>query len=364
MKQLLLILIIALLGNIFPNNANAQGCVAIRSTGGVCTMDHAHGEHTDTLSKWEFNLNNRYFKSFRHFVGTKEQKQRVENGSEVINHQYTLDLTLTRNLNKWWSFSVDVPILANTRSSLYEHDRTNRFSTHSYGLGDVHFSAYRWILDPAKSPKGNIQLGLGIKLATGDYKYQDFFHKNDSTLVLGPVDQSIQLGDGGTGFPAELNAYYNLSKKISAYGNLYYLVSPREQNGVSTARGGAPSASSLLNGSSVMSVPDQYMIRAGLNFTEKNLTFSLGIKDECLPVHDLIGGSNGFRRPGYIISAEPGISYNLKRINLYAYVPFALQRNRTQSVADKITTKITGTYTQGDAAFADYTVNVGMSVKF
>ena len=33
-------------------------------------------------------------------------------------------------------------------------------------------SAYRWMFDPAKSHKGNIQLGLGIKLPTGDYRYR------------------------------------------------------------------------------------------------------------------------------------------------------------------------------------------------
>jgi hypothetical protein len=310
------------------------------------------------------NINNRYFKSFRHFVGTKEQKQRIADGSEVINHSYTLDITLTRNINKWWSFSLDAPILANSRSSLYEHDRKNRFLTHSFGLGDIHFSAYRWIFDPAKMSKGNIQLGVGIKLPTGDYRYQDFFHKSESTSLLGPVDQSIQLGDGGTGFPTEINAFYNFSNKISAYGNVYYLVSPREQNGVSTARGGEPSESAIEYGTSVMSVPDQYMMRAGINFNAKKVTLSLGLKDECLPVHDLIGGSSGFRRPGYIISAEPGITYNLKNLNIYAYVPVALVRDRTQSVADKLQTEATGVYKQGDAAFADYTVNIGCSVKF
>jgi hypothetical protein len=361
MKKILSILLSAAFIIIY-NDSRAQGCVAIRSTGGICTMDHS--AESDKPSKWVLNVNNRYFKSFRHFIGTVEQKQRVEQGTQVINHAYTLDLSLTRNLNKWWSFAVDAPILADSRSSLYEHDGKTRHSTYSFGIGDIRFSAYRWMIDPSKFPKGNIQLGLGIKLPTGDYKYQDFFYKNDSTKVLGPVDQSIQLGDGGTGFSTEINAYYNFSKHISAYGNLYYLANPREQNGTSTARGGTASASSIRYGSSTMSVPDQYMIRAGANFSIKALTISVGVRDECLPVHDLIGGSSGFRRPGYIISAEPGLTYNFKKINVYAYVPVALVRSRTQSVPDKVQTQITGVYTQGDAAFADYTVNVGFTVRF
>ncbi len=362
MKSILSILLCAIFVFSCSTRINAQGCVAIRSTGGICTMDHA--EQMDTLSKWSLNINNRYFKSFRHFVGTKEQKQRVEGGTEVINHSYTMDISLTYNINKWWSISFDAPILSNTRSSLYEHDGKNRFSTNSFGLGDIRFTAYRWMLDPGKSHKGNVQFGLGIKLPTGDYKYQDFFHKNDSTNLLGPVDQSIQLGDGGTGFAAEINAYYNFSRHVGAYGNLYYLANPREQNGVSTARGSAPSQSSLLYSSSTMSVPDQYMLRGGINFSAKNLTLSLGAREECLPVHDLIGKSGGFRRPGYIISAEPGINYNFKKVNVYAFVPIALQRDRTQSVPDKVKTNLTGVYSQGDAAFADYTINIGLTARF
>ncbi|HEY5393165.1 MAG TPA: hypothetical protein VIJ57_13665 [Hanamia sp.] len=37
---------------------------------------------------------------------------------------------------------------------------------------------------------------------------------------------------------------------------------------------------------------------------------------EGIPVYDLIWGSEGFRRPGYIISAEPGITYMVNEITL------------------------------------------------
>ena len=107
--------------------ANAQGCVAIRSTGGLCTMD----EHPDSITNngsWLLNSNNRYFRSYKHFVGTKEQKQRIEQGTNVINHSYTQDLTLTRIFNNRWSFAVDLPILDNSRSSLYEHGGKERFA--------------------------------------------------------------------------------------------------------------------------------------------------------------------------------------------------------------------------------------------
>src|SRR5215831_2110312 len=143
MKKFISIVIIISLIIILNNKTNAQGCVAIRSTGGSCLMKHPDS------TKWSFNLNNRYYKSYKHYVGTEEQKYRVDSGTNVINYAYTLDLALTRNINKYWSVFIDVPILNNTRSSLYEHTNpvtkqsNGRYSTHSFGLGDIRIAAYR-----------------------------------------------------------------------------------------------------------------------------------------------------------------------------------------------------------------------------
>ena len=352
MKKLLLAVFPVLLST---GNADAQGCVAIRSNGGYCSRTHS-AHQTD----WNLSINNRYFKSFRHFVGTVEQKQRIEQGTQVINHSWATNFFLTRNLKNGWSLGLDIPVIANDRSSLYEHGGRSRHVTSSFGLGDIRFVINKWLTDPAKMNKFNVQAGLGLKLPTGDFRFQDKFYVNDSTTILGPVDQSIQLGDGGTGLSLELNATYQFNSKLSAYGYVYYLANPREQNGVSTARGATPSVASQRYKSDVMSVPDQYMWRAGFNYQVKQFTFSAGARHECIPVHDLIGGSGGFRRPGYVISAEPGITWEGKKVSWFTYVPFSLVRSRTQSVPDKIRTQITGVYAQGDAAFADYTINLGL----
>jgi hypothetical protein len=113
-----------------------------------------------------------------------------------------------------------------------------------------------------------------------------------------------------------------------------------------------------------MSVPDQMLIRVGAGMSVDKFNFSLGVRDDALPARDLIGGSDGFRRPGYIFSAEPGAGYRYKNVAFYVYVPIAIIRDRVQSVPDIRTTELTGKYTQGDAAFADYVVNVGVTVKF
>lgn len=348
--------------------SNAQGCVAIRSGGNTCSI----GKPENTKG-YSINLNNRYFKSYKHFVGTKEQKERVEKGTEVINHSYALDITVTRLLNNRTSISVGLPILSNVRSSMYEHygntstSPNARNKTKSFGIGDTRITVYRWILDPRKYYQGNIQLGLGLKLPTGDYNVQDYFHRpgtggSDSTIV-GPVDQSIQLGDGGTGIITEANASYNISNRVGLFSNLYYLLNPREQNGVSTSRGVAPNVTSIKYFTGTMSVPDQYLARLGVNYMAGYFSFSGGLRMEGIPAEDIIGGSRGFRRPGYVLSAEPVVSYAKKNTNIYMSVPVAVVRNRIQSYSDKLRTKDSGTKIQGDAAFADYLVNIGVSFK-
>jgi hypothetical protein len=275
-----------------------------------------------------------------------------------------MDITATRTINLRWSLAMTLPIMDFKRSSLYEHGGAARFSTGSFGIGDIRVSAYRWMFDPKTSHKGNVQLGLGLKLATGNYNYQDYFHtvKTDS-LTFGPVDQSIQPGDGGTGISFEVNSFYNFSHKLGVYGSFFYLSNPREVNGTSTTRGGVASATTKKYNTDIMSVPDLFMTRAGVSYMVKKFNFAGGVRVEGLPSKDIIGGSRGFRRPGYIVSAEPSITYVTKKVSFNLAVPVALKRNRTQSDADKRQTADTGVYKQGDAAFADYLISAGLTFK-
>ena len=367
MKNILFVVILMLSTSVIYQTSVAQGCVAIRSNGATCLLNHAD---TGKQSAWTFATNYRYFKSYKHYKGKDEQYERVEQGTNVINYQTAVDLTLTHRLSNRWSVTLDVPVLSNARSSLYEHGLVNgvyikkeRHTMHSFGVGDIRLAAYRWMLDPAKSKNFNFQLGLGIKFATGQYDYEDYWYNvgPDTTKILRTVDQSIQLGDGGTGFTVELNTFYNITRNLNVYGNFYYLSNPREQNGVRTYR---ETLSPTLYNEDIMSVPDQYMVRVGFNYAVNHFQFSGGLRWEGIPVYDLIGGSGNFRRPGYVLSAEPSISYSFKKVNLYASVPVALVRNRTQSVTDKEYSDKYNTYKQGDAAFADYSINVGVAVNF
>ncbi len=362
----------------FYAQAGAQGCVAIRTVGGLNTMQHAgmmhDGMQHDGMtamkdsSLWDLNVSGRYFKSYRHFNGTDEQKQRVEEGTDVRNFSRALDISLVRKINEQWSIGMYLPLLYNERSSLYEHvsnvKGNPRYTTYSQGIGDIRFTAYKWIIAPKEGNKGNLLGGIGIKLPTGNYKATDQFHYSTTATREGPVDQSIQLGDGGWGMTLELNGFRAIDNTWSLYGNAYYLINPMGNNGVSTARGGVPTATAIKYTSNVMSIPDQYLLRTGTNWTRNALTISLGGRYECIPANDLIGDNTGFRRPGSVLAIEPGVNYSYKKLIFYLYTPIAVRNERPQSYPDILRTNDTKTFARGDAAFANYSINIGFGYKF
>ena len=71
---------------------------------------------------------------------------------------------------------------------------------------------------------------------------------------------------------------------------------------------------------------------------------------EGVPVRDAFSTSDGSRRPGYVISIEPGLAYSFRNNTLNVSGPWAMERNRKISTSDILN------HTHGDAAFADYTV--------
>ncbi len=363
---------------VFYVKVDAQGCVAIRTVGGLNTMQHAgmmhDGMQHDGMtamkdsSLWDLNVSGRYFKSYRHFNGTDEQKQRVAEATDVRNFSRALDISLVRKINEQWSIGMYLPLLYNERSSLYEHvsnvKGNPRYTTYSQGIGDIRLTAYKWIIAPKEGNKGNLLGGIGIKLPTGNYKATDQFHYSTTATREGPVDQSIQLGDGGWGMSLELNGFRSIDNTWSLYGNAYYLINPMGNNGVSTARGGVPSATAIKYTSNVMSIPDQYLLRTGTNWTRNALTISLGGRYECIPANDLIGDNTGFRRPGSVLAIEPGVNYSYKKLIFYLYTPIALRNERPQSYPDVLRTIDTKVFARGDAAFANYSINIGFGYKF
>jgi hypothetical protein len=304
--------------------------------------------------QWQGSINYRWLHSDRHFRGDDEEPHRKNEGSEVINDVHTFDVTATYQATHRVSLALTLPFVHAWRSSLYEH-QDSRHATEAGGLGDVRLMASAWVFDPREAKNGNLAFGIGVKAPTGDYQATDYFYRADGSTVLRPVDQSIQPGDGGWGILVDVQAFQRIYKGLFGYVNGTYLFNPRGVNGTETPN-------SRPGNVTIMSVPDAYLGRAGLSYAiwpSKGLTFSLGGRVEGVPVYDWLGSSGGFRRPGYALSVEPGLSWAHGRHLLTFSMPWAIDRNRERS-AREIDLGREG----GDAAFADFLVLAGYNLKF
>lgn len=340
----------------------SQGCVAIRHFSS-CVGSNLENNLLST-GDIQIGVNYRYFKSFRHFRGTEEEPDRLANNTEVINHSHAWDFFATYGINDRLYTSITIPTVINTRSSLYEHGRNERNVTFSRGLADIRFGFGYWVFDMEKSPNGNLALGLGVKLPTGNYNASDIFYNvgPNGEPQTRPVDQSIQPGDGGFGVTVDFQFYQKITTDVFSYASGFYLINPRETNGVRTFR---ETLSPILQNESIMAVPDQYSLRGGLSYNiSPTISSSLGARFDCVPVKDLIGGNEGFRRPGNVLSVDPGVSFMKSNFVINLNVPFAVRRERPQSITDLQTEQLTGTPRNGDAAFSDYVINLGVTYRF
>jgi len=100
----------------------------------------------------------------------------------------------------------------------------------------------------------------------------------------------------------------------------------------------------------------QYLVRGGVSHAvprAPGLVVTFGGRWEGVAVRDLLGSSNGFRRPGYAISGDS------RRYVFSCDVPWAIERNLRRSVP-----KIMNAFRDSDASFADYTVTLGILRRF
>jgi hypothetical protein len=298
---------------------------------------------------WVVSVGYRFQPSSRHFIGTVEQKQREITNNQIQNTYHLFDISIERQLTKRFAATMSIPILFAYRNQLYNP----RGEYRTRGIGDMTAGFRTWLFKPPTESGGNVAIGASLKMPTGDYSSTARALDGQGRSIIATADQSLQAGDGGTGFSLDMQAYKPMWFRTMGYLSGSYLFNPRDTNGVNSFR--------TRPGETVFSVSDQYLIRGGISRAVpkiQGLVVTFGGRMEGVPVRDLIGRSNGFRRPGYAISADPGFLLARWGYVFSVNVPWAIERNRRRSVSD-IANGI-----HGDAAFADYAVTLGFSRRF
>ena len=282
------------------------------------------GKTTSQLKKheWQLDVSFRRLYADQWFVGTEVREDKAPFGHPLYLDIYSADLGIEYGATDKLSLVLTLPFSYGTHSRFYSQDN-QRHEVSASGLGDVSVIANYWLLNPGKPSVGNVAFGLGVKTPTGSNTVRRQVVFDNGQMIRPPVDQSIQLGDGGWGMIAQVQGYRQIYRNLSGYGYGWYLLSPKDQTEVPSPLSGV-----------TLSVPDVYSVRAGAAYTiapRQGLSASFGARIDGIPIKDFAGGSDGFRRPGYTVYLEPGFTEGRGRSTFTMSLPFRVHQDFQRS---------------------------------
>jgi hypothetical protein len=249
---------------------------------------------------WQLAVDYRYLHADQFYFGTSRSTPPPEFfGQPIFITIHTLNFNVSYAATNRLSLRLTVPITDGSQSRFYKD--TVRHEFRAGGLGDIALVGTAWLGVPRTHADGNLALGLGVKLPTGNDKSPGRAYNADGSSVPQAVDQSIQQGDGGWGVILETEAFRRVARRAYAYFTGSYLLSPGDQSDV--VRQQAPLV--------YYSISDVYTGRLGMNYVlapGRGLSVGMGGRIDGIPYHDLIGRNDGFRRPGYAVFIEPRVT--------------------------------------------------------
>jgi hypothetical protein len=256
--------------------------------------------------EWQLTTSFFHFYSDKHYVGSQPNANiNAYRGPVNVRSQFDFDLAYA--LTDRWTISLDIPIQHQTYNLHRPFAASGQtgpvpINTGANGLGDITARAGYWMFSP-RHTKGNVFVSMGLEMPTGKY---------DATSdVYGrqiPEDISVQPGNRAWGIVPTVQAFRTF-RRASVYGFATYLINPRNTTGTPAF---FPSLSNP-NTTTVNSSTDQYVAEIGgaIPTPLRWFSFTASYRFSGVPVTDLFGPSDGFRRPANLQYVAPGFQINL-----------------------------------------------------
>ena len=310
---------------------------------------------------WRLGLEYRFLPADKYYVGHVYSPEAIPTPNHLpIRYRiHTLAARVEYAVTDRFEVAMGLPV--QTGSESREEDDGTRHAQFATGLGDVAIVGSGWFLNPVAHGNGNVRVGLGFKAPTGSNHVADKFF-TPTGVEQRPVDPAIQLGDGGWGGIAQFEAFQSVVRRVSVYASGSYMTNPGLHSNVLFA---APTTGVT----HPISMADEYSAHAGLSYfasASGGFSFSLGGRIDGSPVRDLIGGSDtSFRRPGYVVYAEPTVALTMTRgpfaLRGHTFslsVPIAVDQNREVSPLDGVRKR------HGGGDLARFLVFLGYTRRF
>jgi hypothetical protein len=317
---------VTLLGPI-TRSAGAQGCMPIRF---VSPVPGALGDIYLPGRTWQIGMAYRRLVSDQFVVGREVRNEMGPGGQAPVLRSNTVTLSLSYAPTPRFWLEFNLPFMAGSATRKYADQAVH--TTSAAGLGDLNLIANYWLWGTGLRPRGNLALGLGLKAPTGDHAAEDNFWTSSGQVLRFPVDQSIQLGDGGWGVILQAQGFQPVLSRGYLYGAASYTINPRKTTEV-VREPGSPIH---------WGVPDLFNLRLGMTWRLRpgqGLSLSLGGRLDGTTRRDLIGGRDeGFRRPAVVVYLDPGIALNRQSQTLALTVPLRIYKNFRPSYLDPAVT--------------------------
>lgn len=308
------------------------------------------GQTSTQLKKhqWQVDVAYRHLYADKWYVGTELREAAAPFHHPLYLNIHSVDLGVEYGVTNKLNMVLTLPFSYGTHSRFYQD--MVRHEVSSSGLGDISVVGNFWLRDPGKASVGNVAFGLGVKTPTGSNTVARQVSLTNGQVIRPPVDQSIQLGDGGWGVIGQVQAFRQIYRRLSGYTYEWYLLSPKEMTNVPSPIKGV-----------TLSVPDVYSARVGASYAvapKQGFSLSFGTRVDGIRVKDLVGGNQGFRRPGYTLYLEPGLAMGRGLSTFTVSVPFRIHQDFKRGPVD-----VENSF-PGGGDLANTLVLAGYSVRF
>jgi hypothetical protein len=298
---------------------------------------------------WQVQFSYQYANAHDFFVGRQRNDAAGPFGVPPRRKVLTYDLNVLYSITNRFSVDLTVPYFSATGGSLQGTAQSHSYhEVHTAGVGDLALGTDFLLTGATKSRRGWASIGLGVKAPTGSDSATTLNY-NFNPPVQRPVDESGQAGAGGWVMLLRAQGAAEITERLSAYGGGFYGVSLTEHTKV-------------VQNNAFRAVPDTYSARAGVAWllpSPQGFTVSAGGRMFGITTRDLMNGGNlYFRRPGYEVYFEPGVSWASRTHAVSVTVPIRVAQNKRDSLLD-ISRK-----THVGSDFAPYLIIVSYTQRF
>jgi hypothetical protein len=278
-------------------------------------------------NQWQVQISYQYSYSNEFYVGDQRNDAAAPFGEPPRRRVNQFNLDVAYGLSNRVNLDLTVPFSSNRGGNQEGTPGGSHkfYEYHTSGLGDISLESEYWLSDPTKPSRVTGSVGLGVLAPTGsDSESGKFF--SPSGDVNAPIDETIQLGNGGWALLLRAQGTAQLGGPFYAYGSGYYGMSLNARTDV-------------MQGGAYRGVPDTYSARLGAAYVlpvPKGFVLSVGGRINGVTVRDVIGGGDLFwRRPGYEVYVEPGLTWASGANMASVSVPIRAYQKKLDSLLDE-----------------------------